>query len=239
MDDRRDSAVAIAWGGTALFAVSLLWFAYCYFVRFDRLSPGAVSPSTAVVIDVLLFSLFALHHSLLARRPAKGYVERMIPSELERSAYTWIASALFILVCTLWQPVPWVLYRLDGGWRIAAFAIQGLGIILTIGASRALGVLNLSGVRQVQRRESTIIRNAPLKTNGLYGVVRHPLYFAWALMVCATPDMTATRAVFAAVSTAYLAIAIPWEERELIQVFGNDYERYRRQVRWRMLPWIY
>jgi methanethiol S-methyltransferase len=239
MGNRRDSTVAVAWGGTVLFAVSLLWFAYCYFVRFDHLSPDAVSPPAAIVIDVLLFSIFALHHSLLARTSAKRYVERLIPSELERSVYTWVASALFILVCTLWQPVPWVLYRLDGGWRIAAFAIQALGVVLTIAASRALDVLNLSGVRQVQRRESTIVRNAPLKTKGLYGVVRHPLYFAWALMVGATPDMTATRAVFAVVSTAYLAIAIPWEERELIQVFGKDYERYRRHVRWRMLPWIY
>jgi len=73
----------------------------------------------------------------------------------------------------------------------------------------------------------------------VYGFVRHPLYFAWVLMVFAAPSMTGTRLVFAVLSTAYLAMAIPWEERTLVQVFGPEYEAYRRAVRWRMLPGIY
>jgi protein-S-isoprenylcysteine O-methyltransferase Ste14 len=74
---------------------------------------------------------------------------------------------------------------------------------------------------------------------GLYGLVRHPLYLGWALMVFGAPDMTATRALFAVVSTGYLALAIPWEERGLLLTFGAGYAAYQRQVRWRMLPWIY
>jgi len=69
--------------------------------------------------------------------------------------------------------------------------------------------------------------------------VRHPLYFAWVLLVFGAPVMTATRATFAIASTAYLALAIPWEERSLIDLFGEQYEEYRRQVRWRMIPGIY
>ncbi|MEO8521288.1 MAG: isoprenylcysteine carboxylmethyltransferase family protein, partial [Acidobacteriota bacterium] len=72
-----------------------------------------------------------------------------------------------------------------------------------------------------------------------FAIVRHPLYFGWALLVCGAPDMTATRAVFAAVSTAYVAVAIPWEERGLAEAFGDAYARYRRRVRWRMLPFVY
>jgi protein-S-isoprenylcysteine O-methyltransferase Ste14 len=34
-------------------------------------------------------------------------------------------------------------------------------------------------------------------------------------------------------------LAIPWEERSLRAAFGSDYERYTRQVRWRMIPFIY
>ncbi len=71
--------------------------------------------------------------------------------------------------------------------------------------------------------------HAPLSTRGLYGFVRHPLYFAWALFVFATPAMTGTRAAFAVISTAYLMIAIPWEERDLIATFGQQYEAYRRR----------
>ncbi len=51
--------------------------------------------------------------------------------------------------------------------------------------------------------------------------------------------MTATRAAFAVISTAYLMIAIPWEERGLVETFGPKYEEYRRSVKTRMIPWVY
>jgi protein-S-isoprenylcysteine O-methyltransferase Ste14 len=79
----------------------------------------------------------------------------------------------------------------------------------------------------------------PLVTTGLYGFVRHPLYFGWMLLVCAAPHMTMTRLTFAVFSTSYLAIAIPFEERALIRVFGPQYREYQRRVRWRMLPGVY
>jgi protein-S-isoprenylcysteine O-methyltransferase Ste14 len=78
-----------------------------------------------------------------------------------------------------------------------------------------------------------------LKTTGLYGFVRHPLYFAWLLFVFGAPDMTMTRFSFALISTLYLAVAIPFEERGLIETFGPAYASYRRKVRWRMLPGIW
>ena len=51
--------------------------------------------------------------------------------------------------------------------------------------------------------------------------------------------MTLTRFTFAVVSTAYLALAIPFEERSLIETFGNEYRDYQRKVRWRMIPGLY
>jgi protein-S-isoprenylcysteine O-methyltransferase Ste14 len=249
MGDRRRAAFAMAWGGTAAFAASLLWFLYCYLIRFgDHPASTAASAmpisgnSTAapIVFNVLLFSAFALHHSALARAGAKRQIERLVPPELERSIYTWVASALFALVCLWWQPVPGTLYVLPGAWRAIGYIVQAAGLILTIQASRMLDVLDLSGVRPVQRAVSNIpAAHVPLKTTGLYGFVRHPLYFAWVLLVFGAPDMTATRFVFAAASTLYLAIAIPWEERGLVRTFGREYERYQRDVRWRMLPGLY
>jgi protein-S-isoprenylcysteine O-methyltransferase Ste14 len=235
------SRLAIAWAGAALFAASLLWFLYCYEIRFDRRLDDRLSASTPIAVNVLLFSIFALHHSVLARPGIKRRVQQLVPPALERSLYTWTASVLFIAVCSWWQPVPGELYRLEGVWRIAGYAIQLIGLVLTVRASSKLDVLDLSGVRQVLREgahvEST--RHVPLETTGLYGFVRHPLYFAWACFVFGAPEMTATRAVFAIVSTGYLAIAIPFEERGLTHVFGAEYDAYRRKVRWRMIPGIY
>jgi len=233
----RDSAVAIAWGGAVVFAASQLWFLYCYFIRFDRLPPSGLTAAAATAIDLLLFTLFAVHHSILARPGPKQVVARLVSPELERSLYTWIASALFLIVCTAWRTVPGTLYALDPPWRYAGYAVQVLGIILTLRASRALDVLELAGVRQAQPAKEA--STTGLKTTGLYGFVRHPLYFSWTLIVFGAPDMTATRFVFAAASTFYLALAIPWEERGLVATFGEDYERYRKTVRWRMMPGLY
>jgi len=239
MTKSRIAPLAFAWLGAGLFAVSLLWFLYSYLVRFDEVARDGVL--RAVVVDVFLFSAFALHHSVMARTGAKRRTERLVPSGLERSAYTWIASLLFIAVCTWWQPVPGVLYRLDYPWRVLAYVIQATAIALTFRASRALDAFDLAGVRQVQRAVAHAAPppHVPLETTGLYGFVRHPLYFAWTVFVFAAPDMTGTRAVFAVVSSVYLVVAIPWEERDLIGTFGPAYESYRRKVRWRMVPWLY
>ncbi len=239
----RPLTFVVVWSGSVMFAASLLWFLYCYLIRFDSLDAARAVPTSrpaAIAVNVLLFSVFALHHSLLARARAKSLVYRLLPRELERSFYTWVASLLFIAICTAWQPVGGTIYTLHGAWRILGYAVQFAGLALTIRASQALDVLDLSGVRPVTlAARGNPAPHVPLETTGLYGFVRHPLYFAWTLFVFGAPDMTATRFVFAATSTIYLSMAIPWEERGLIQTFGPDYEAYRRKVRWRMLPGLY
>lgn len=229
---------AVAWGGAAAFAASLGFAAWSFLVRFGRTAVGGAAEPA--ITDLLLFSLFACHHSLFARTPIKRGVERVVPVALERSIYTWAASLLFFAVCWFWQLVPGTLYRLDGIGRLAGYAVQAAGLILTILGARPLDVLDLAGVRPLLRaRDGGPPIHVPLVTTGAFALVRHPLYLGWALLVCGSPDMTATRAVFAAVSTAYVAVAIPWEERGLANVFGDDYARYRRRVRWRMLPFVY
>ena len=116
---------------------------------------GDVEPDGArlapVVIDVALFSVFALHHSVLARSSVKATLTTLLPPGLERSTYTWVASLLFIAVCTWWQPVPGLLYDLDGAGRVWRGRSRLLGIVLTVRASNALDILDLAGVRQLQR----------------------------------------------------------------------------------------
>jgi protein-S-isoprenylcysteine O-methyltransferase Ste14 len=144
---------------------------------------------------------------------------------------------LFIAVCAAWQPVPGALYHVTGVFALAAYAVHVAGIVLTARGSARLDVLDLAGVRAVA--PSRPATHVPLQTRGVYGFVRHPVYFAWVLMVIGTPHMTMTRLTFAVLSTAYLAIAIPFEERGLLDVFGSEYREYQKRVRWRMIPGIY
>jgi len=237
----RTPAVALvfAWCGAAAFAGSLLFFLYSYLVTFGRPAEhtAIVEP---IAIDAVLFTGFALHHSAFARPALKHRLAALLSAPLERSVYTWIASLLFIVVCAAWRDVPGRLYELSGPAAIAGYAVQLVAILLTARSSARLDVLDLAGVRpSLTSRASGAAEHVPLVTTGLYGFVRHPLYFAWMLLVFATPQMTMTRLTFALLSTAYLAIAIPFEERALVRVFGAEYREYQRRVRWRMIPGAY
>lgn len=232
-------ALPFAWCGALVFVASLSWFLYSYIVRFGRVS-GGTDIATPIIINTAIFTVFALHHSVFARAGAKAWLRRAIHPAVDRSIFTWIASLLFIGVCSAWVLVPGVAYRILSPWSWLGYAAQVAGLLLTIQGSRGLDVLDLAGVRQILKaRAAAKAGHVPLLTTGVFRVVRHPIYLGWALFVFGAPDMTATRLVFAVVSTAYVAIAIPLEERGLVREFGRGYEDYRRQVRWRMIPGVY
>lgn len=230
---------AFAWGGAVLFLVSLSFFFYSYAVTFGEtinFSPDAASDrARAIAVNIVLFSMFALHHSVFARETVRAWVARVVPPPLERSWYVWVASVLFIAVCAWWQPVAGVAWRIDGAWRWLALAAQAVGLWLTLHSAAIIDIFELSGLRQLSpRREPT-----EFKTSGPYGWVRHPIYTGWFLAVFCTPTMTMTRLVFAVVSSVYLLIAIPFEERSLRHTAGEAYAAYSRRVRWRLVPGLY
>jgi protein-S-isoprenylcysteine O-methyltransferase Ste14 len=224
--------------GGLVFVASLAVFAVCYTVRYgveDRMNAasGLLAP---VVVNCLLFSVFALHHSIFARSGLKARLVRVVPPDLERSTYVWLASLLFLAVCLWWRPVPGTWWQLDGIWRWLALAVQSVAGVATLISAGKLDVLRLAGVRQTlgSGAEQPLVRRA-----GGYGLVRHPIYLEWCLFVWSAPTMTATRAVFAIISTFYLMVAVPFEERDLRRLYGQDYETYTTKVRWRMIPFVY
>ena len=231
-------ALLFSCAGAVLFATALLFFLYSYLVRFGRpaIHTGVWGP---VLADAGLFTTFALHHSVFARTGVKRRLAAVVPAALQRSVYVWVASALFLVVCAAWRPVPGELYRLTGVAAAAAYGVHIIGILLTARGSARLDLLDLAGIRPVLSIQNPTSISVPLQTGGVYGFVRHPVYFAWMLLVFGTPHMTMTRLTFAVISTAYLAIAIPLEERALIGAFGAEYRAYQRRVRWRMLPGLY
>ena len=118
------ATVAFAWTGAVLFAASLGWFFFSYFVRYGA-AVAAGPVLRPVGINVLLFTVFAAHHSALARTGAKRWLQRRVTPALERSLYTWVASLLFMLACWFWQPVPGVLYSVPYPWAFAGYARSG------------------------------------------------------------------------------------------------------------------
>jgi len=229
-------ARATAWLGGAVFILSLAFFGWSYGVRFGRMpSGGSADTAAALGVNAILFTVFALHHSVMARSGAKAWLTRVVPPALERSVYVWIASLIFGATCALWRDIPVVLYDVPWPAKGACLTLQGWGVWLTLRSAGVIDPLELAGIRQVLGR----VRPPSFKVFGPYHLVRHPIYFGWALMTFGAPLMTGTRLSFAVISTAYLMIAIPFEERSLIEVFGDEYRAYQARVRWRMVPGVY
>jgi protein-S-isoprenylcysteine O-methyltransferase Ste14 len=227
--------------GLLFIVEALLYFAYRYAVVFGRELTGSFNPRAAVA-DVALFTVFALHHSLFARDTVRKPITRTV-GVLERSTYVWIASALFIAVCAWWQPIAGDAWRIDEPalvWLLRA--AQLVGVWLTLRSALMIDFLELAGLRQVDDGGRVLLHQADqpvFKTSGPYGWVRHPIYAGWFLFVFALPVMTMTRFVFAVTSSVYLLIAIPFEERSLRSSSAGAYEKYMKQVRWKLLPHVF
>jgi methanethiol S-methyltransferase len=225
---------ATVWLGGAAFVVSLVSTLGTFYLGMGP-APGEVNGAWAAFVDVLLFSAFALHHSLFARPVVKRWLTRRVPVHLERSVYVWTASALLLAVVAGWQPLPGRAYRHDGWAALPHWTIVLAGAWLILRATRVIDALQLAGIRQGL---GTTLDDR-FQVVGPYHLVRHPIYLGWILMVFAVPDMTWTRFTFAAVSSAYLLIAIPFEERGLVEAFGEAYVQYQRTVRWRIVPGVW
>jgi protein-S-isoprenylcysteine O-methyltransferase Ste14 len=187
----------------------------------------------AILVDLGLIALFGVQHSVMARPGFKRGWTRIVPKEAERSAYVLIASA--VLACMLWQwrPIPTpVLWQADAAWATAlGWGVLGLGVAVLLWATFLIDHFELLGLRQGW----TALRGKQLRapafvTPYLYKVVRHPQYLGWLLIFWGTPTMTAGHLLFAAGMSSYILVAIRFEERDLVQYIGADYERYRAQV---------
>lgn len=220
-----------------LFVGALAYGAYFFIVELGRVPDETAGLAPAVLADAGLFLLFAGHHSVMAREPAKRWLVQHVSPHLERSVFVWTASLLFLLMCLAWRPVPGQAWHLSDPWVWVARVVQAAGVLLAVLSVRLLDALVIAGIRHVETAASA--GPPAMSIAGPYRLVRHPIYLGWVLMVAATPHMTAGRLLFALMSVGYLVVAVPWEERALQREFGEAYRAYQAQVRWRVIPGVY
>jgi protein-S-isoprenylcysteine O-methyltransferase Ste14 len=193
---------------------------------------GPLLPFTqALAINSALLGLFAIQHSVMARQWFKTAWTRIVPPPVERSTYVLFSSAALILLFWKWQPMGGVIWNVQNAWgRMALYAVFALGWLTVLAATFLINHFDLFGLRQVWLylcgRPYTPLR---FGTPVLYRYVRHPLYFGWLLVFWSAPVMTSTHLVFAVATTAYILIAIQFEERDLVRLHG-EYAEYRRRV---------
>ena len=187
---------------------------------------------TALLIDAALLGVFAVQHSVMARPWFKRWWTQMVPWSIERSTYVLCASLALDLLFWQWRPLGGVVWDVQQPWlRTAIWAVFAYGWLQVLVMTFLIDHFDLFGLRQVWLhllgRQYTRVKFA---TPAPYRMVRHPLYLGFMLAFWAAPTMSVTRLVFAIATTAYMLIAIQFEEHDLTQEHGEDYRQYRRRV---------
>jgi len=187
----------------------------------------------ALVVDLLLLGLFAVQHSVMARRSFKRWWTRVVPPAVERSTYVLAASLALALLCWQWRPIPepivWSVESATASQLLSAVFWLGWAVLLA--STFLIDHFELFGLRQVfARLAGRELPEPQFRTPLLYRYVRHPLYLGFLLGAWATPVMSAGHLLFAIGATGYILVGIWFEERDLIAQFGAQYRRYRAEV---------
>ena len=190
---------------------------------------GALVPS--LVVNALLLGVFAVQHSVMARPAFKRWWTKFVPEPVERSNYVLFASLALILMYWQWRPLPDVMWDVQGPARTVIWAVFWIGWGTVLTSTFLINHFDLFGLKQVwEYRRSGEAPPTEFRTPLFYRVVRHPIYLGFIVAFWAAPTMSVGHLVFAAATTAYILIAIQFEEHDLVGVFGQSYLDYRRRV---------
>ena len=186
----------------------------------------------SLLIDVALLGIFAVQHSVMARRWFKERWTRVVSPAVERSTYVLLSSLALLLLFRLWRPLGGVVWSVSSpAGRAVLWSLFAFGWLLVLVSTFLINHFDLFGLRQVW----LALRGRPytplqFRTPGPYRLVRHPLYVGWFFTFWMTPTMTFAHLLFAIATAAYILLAIQFEERDLVHFHGRTYEEYRRRV---------
>ncbi len=184
------------------------------------------------LVNLFLLVLFGVQHTVMARQSFKKAWTRVVGWPIERSTYVLATTVLIVALYVFWIPMPGIVWSVDsliGRFLLTILFFAGFGIVLL--STFLINHFELFGLMQVwYRYQGKAMPQPVFHTPMLYKVVRHPLYLGWVIAFWATPTMTTGHLLFASAWTVYIFIALGYEERDLLALFGDKYRRYMEHV---------
>lgn len=229
-------ALAIGFGVVChtLFLVAVLSMIVAMFYGMSE-SLGNVSWPWAVLANVALIVQFPLVHSALLTGRGRALLARMIPGmhggTLATTTYAIIASAQLLALFALWTPSGVVWWRAEGAAFWAICAAYAISWIILAKASFDAGVEVQSGALgwlSLMARIRPVFPDMP--TQGLFRLIRQPIYVAFALTLWTVPVWTPDQLVLAVSYTAYCLLAPRRKERRFEALYGARFKQYRDLV---------
>jgi protein-S-isoprenylcysteine O-methyltransferase Ste14 len=231
----------------ALVAYAIFFATFLYLIAFVgdlafaplTVNRGPQAPlPTAAAIDVGLIALFGLQHSIMARPAFKQAWTRIVPPPAERSVFVLFASAALIVMFLFWHPIQGTVWAVEGMAATLLWAVFGLGWLVVLVSTFLINHFELFGLQQAWFHANGKEAPAPeLREPLFYRLVRHPIYAGFFLAFWATPNMTYGHLLLAVGMSVYMLVGIRHEERDLVGMFGKDYEDYRSRVGMLMPRW--
>ena len=222
---------ALSYAGCLAVFLYLMGFIGNFGVPKSMDSPAAGPWQTALWIDLGLLLVFALQHSIMARPAFKRMLTKFVPVSAERSTYVLASNVALLFLFWKWRPLGGTVWNVQSELgNVLLYGGYAFGWALLLFTTFVINHFDLFGLRQVWRQllgkpQAGLTFVTPL----LYRIVRHPLYVGWILIFWSAPVMTVTHLFFALVTTAYIFVAIKFEERDLIAAHP-EYAEYRKRV---------
>jgi protein-S-isoprenylcysteine O-methyltransferase Ste14 len=194
---------------------------------------GPAAPlATSVIIDLALIALFGVQHSVMARKGFKSAWTKIVPAYVERSLYVLFASVALVVLYLFWHPIHSTIWDVSApALRSVLWGIFWIGWLLVLVSTFLMNHFELFGLQQAWLHTSDRAQQAPrMREPSLYRFVRHPMMLGFFLAFWSIPTMSAGHLLLAAGMSVYILIALHYEERDLVGMFGADYESYRGRV---------